>query len=361
MDSNKIQSFQPGDEEEIVQVFDAAFSEADYYFPRSVSSWVWRYIQRPGFDPNSVLMIREEGRVVAALAMTYGTMIVNDEPKKIALIDDVSTHPQWRKQGLATALMKHAIARAEEVGCWGVHLSADPEGAAIRIYKNIDFEIITHCINMLSVLKHRRAARFGKRRQAVPLLALSLLDSFRNMRIDKEKCSVEIAENDAATDIAMRAQEAFRLPNGTLLFDDKYVKWMTGRRPDGALKVASITLGSELAGMVTVSSSDFSGPSTTDRMAAIGNLILSNEMDSDANTSALHGAKMIAKNNLNCPMVSLFIDERAESQRKACKKAGFMEVGLSASMFHPLGHHERFVAIQEGFWSQSVETASSDP
>ena len=63
--SNKIQSFQAGDEEEIVRVFEAAFSEADYYFPRSVQSWVWRYMQRPGFDPNSVLMIQKEGRVVA--------------------------------------------------------------------------------------------------------------------------------------------------------------------------------------------------------------------------------------------------------------------------------------------------------
>ncbi|MHA1925827.1 MAG: GNAT family N-acetyltransferase, partial [Candidatus Thorarchaeota archaeon] len=341
MVSNKIQSFQPGDEEEIVRVFEAAFGEADYYFPRSVSSWVWRYIQRPGFDPESVLMARKDDSIVAALAMTYGTMIVNNEPKKIALIDDVSTLPQWRKRGLATALIKQAINRAEEAGCWGIHLSADPEGSAIRIYKNAGFGIITNCINMLGVLKHRRAARFGKRRQAIPLLALSLLDSYRNMRIDKNVCNVEIAKNNTSCELAIRAQEAFPLPNGTLLLDEEYVKWMTNQRSDGALKVASITKDSELSGMLTVSSSHFSGPGATDRMAAIGNMTLSDAMDADAIASALYGAKRIAENTLDCPMVIMFIDERAENHRKVCTKAGFMEVGKSASMFHPLGQPHR--------------------
>jgi len=187
------------------------------------------------------------------------------------------------------------------------------------------------------------------------------LDSYRSMRIDKDLCSVEIAENKTATDIVKRSQDAFHLPNGTLLLDDEYIKWMTDQRPDGSLKVASITLASELAGMVTVSSSDFSGPGAEDRMAAIGNLTLSDSIDTDVLLSALHGAKMIAKNILDCPMVNMFIDERDEGKREACKNAGFMEIGKSASMFHHLGHPERLSEIQDGTWSQPVETVSSNP
>ena len=251
--------------------------------------------------------------------------------------------------------------RAEEVGCWGIHLSADPEGLAIRIYKQAGFGIITNCINMLSVLKHRRAARFGKRRQAIPLLGLSLLDSYRNMRINKNVCTVKIVESNTACDLAIRAQDAFQLPNGTLLLDEEYVKWMTNHRSDGALKVASISKDSELSGMLTVSSSDFSGPGATDRMAVIGNLALCDAMGADEIASALHGAKRIAENILDCPMVNMFIDERSEGQRKACKKAGFMEVGKSASMFHPLGQSQRMDAIEQGMWSQPVETSFSNP
>ncbi|MFW9912132.1 MAG: GNAT family N-acetyltransferase [Candidatus Thorarchaeota archaeon] len=362
MDSNKIQSFQPGDEEEIVRVFEAAFGEVDYYFPRSVSSWVWRYTRRPGFDPNSVLMIRKKGTVVATLSMTYGTMVVNNEPKKVALIDDVASRPQWRKQGLATALMTHAIARAEEVGCWGVHLSADPEGAAIRIYKNIGFETITHCINMLSVLKHRRAARFGKSRQAAPILALSLLDSFRNKRIDKELCRIEVVEDGTATEIVQRAQIDVALQNGTLLFDDEYIKWMTDSRRDGVLKVISITKDTNFSGMLTVSSSDFSGPGAKDRMAVIGNLILGEAVRTrDTIASVLYGAKEIAKDILDCPMANMFVDSRAATLRSACKKVGFMEVGQSASMFHPLNQPQRMTEIRRGIWSQPVETVTSNP
>ncbi|MFW9846413.1 MAG: hypothetical protein ACFFD6_06685, partial [Candidatus Thorarchaeota archaeon] len=65
MGSN-IQHFHPGDEEEIVAVFEAAFGESDYYFPRSVSSWILRYAKRPNFDPKSILVIRKEGTLVAA-------------------------------------------------------------------------------------------------------------------------------------------------------------------------------------------------------------------------------------------------------------------------------------------------------
>ena len=362
MDSNKIQSFQSGDEEEIVRVFEAAFGEGDYYFPRSVTSWIWRYMHRPDFDPESILMIRKEDTVVAALSMTYGSIIVNSEPKKIALIDDVTTHPQWRKQGLATALMKHAIDRALKMNCWGVHLSADPDGSAIRIYKRIGFESITNCINMLSVLQHRRAARFGKRRQAVPILALSLLDSFRNMRIDKNLCQIEIADDRAAGEVVLRAQKELDLSNGTLLLEGEYVNWMSRERPDGALRVASIIKGNEFSGMLTVSSSDISGPGATDRMAAIGNLILSQGMQGrDEIATALHGAKVIAKTTLDCPLVNMFIDERNEPLKDACKKVGFMNVGKSASMFNPLGHTQRLVDIRKGIWSQPIETISSNP
>ncbi|MFW9966302.1 MAG: GNAT family N-acetyltransferase [Candidatus Thorarchaeota archaeon] len=362
MDSNKIQSFQSGDEEEIVRVFEAAFGKADYYFPRSVSSWVWRYVQRPGFDSESILMIRKENTLVAALSMTYGTMMVNNEPRKIALIDDVSTDPQWQKQGFATALLKHAIARAKELGCWGIHLSADPEGSAIRIYRNVGFEVVTFCINMLSVLKHRHAARLGKRRQVVPLLALSLLDAYKSVRIDKNLCQVEIVEGSTAGDVAQRAQNEFELRNGTLLLDAEYVKWMTDKRPDGALKVASITKDNEFSGMFTVSSSDFSGPRTTDRMAVIGNLTLSGAMQTkNAIAAALHGAKEMARNMLNCPMINMFVDQRDELLRHACKKAGFIEIGKSASMIHPLNMTENLAEIKKGVWSQPVETTSSNP
>ncbi len=60
-------------------------------------------------------------------------------------------------------------------------------------------------------------------------------------------------------------------------------------------------------------------------------------------------------------MANMFVDSRAEILRSACKKAGFMEVGQSASMFHSLGQPQKMVEIEKGIWSQPVETASSNP
>ncbi len=357
-----IQSYKLGDEEEIVSLYEAAFGEADYYFPRSIPSWIWRYVQRPDFDPESILMIRKEEDVVAALSMTYGDLMVNGAPKKIGLIDDVSTLPQWRRQGLATALIEHAIKQAKEMGCWGVHLVADSTGSAIRIYRNLGFETITLCVNMLSFLKHRRAAKFGKHVQAVGIIALKLLDSYKNVRINKDLCQVEIIEGQDAVDIVLSAQKKFGPPNGTLLLSHEYIKWMASQRCDGALKVASITRDQTISGIITISSSDFLGPRARDRMAVIGNLVLGEEMyTGNTIASVLHGAKKIAKNDLDCSMVSMFIDDRDEDLKRACKKAGFIEVGKSASMLHPLGQSRKLAEARKGSWNQPVETAFSNP
>jgi GNAT superfamily N-acetyltransferase len=362
MSSNTVETYQAGYEAEIVEVFEAAFGENAYYFPRNVPSWLWRYTKRPGFDPESILMIRKKGALVATLSMTYGTLLVNGNPKKIALIDDVSTIPQWRRKGFATKLVGYAINRAKELDCWGVHLVADPAGSAIQIYEASGFELITSCINMLSVLKHRRAARFAKRGQAFGLLALSLLDHFKNTRINKGLCETVVVEGPSAVDVALRTQSELDLNNGTIMLDAEYVNWMTSQRPDGLLKFVSILKDQEFSGSFTISSSNFSGPGATDRMAVIGGLTLSEKMQTkDTIAAVLQGAKMIAKNSLNCAMVSMFVDERAETVKRACKKAGFMEVGKSASMFHPLGQVKRLTEIREGIWNQPVETSFSNP
>ncbi|MFW9845645.1 MAG: GNAT family N-acetyltransferase, partial [Candidatus Thorarchaeota archaeon] len=325
-------------------------------------SWIWRYAKRPNFDPKSILVIRKEGTLVAALVMTYGTMNIQGKQKKIALIDDVSTLPRWQRRGFATSLIDHAIGRAQEVGCWGIHLSADPDGSANRIYKNAGFETITRCRNMLGILHHRRAARFGKRRHAIPLSAMSILNRFRPSRIDIENLGIEIIEDSAASEVLLRALNSFGLQNGTLIFNDEYVKWMTRPRSDGAMKVASITQNNEFSGVFTLSSSDFSGPGGTDRMAVIGNLTLSESMRfKDAIAAALHRAKRITKVSLDCAMINMFVDSRDALLNAACKKAGFIDVGQVASMFHSLGHPERQHEIRKGIWNQPVETAKSNP
>ena len=57
----------------------------------------------------------------------------------VVQIANVSTLPSLRRQGVATALMRHALARAAEGGARLVYLNAATGSAAERLYQRLGF------------------------------------------------------------------------------------------------------------------------------------------------------------------------------------------------------------------------------
>jgi GNAT superfamily N-acetyltransferase len=86
------------------------------------------------------LVARAEGRVVGAvwtrIMNDYGH--VDDETPSFA----ISLIPEFRGQGIGTALMREMLSLLKEHGCRQASLAVQKANYAVRMYKNVGFEII---------------------------------------------------------------------------------------------------------------------------------------------------------------------------------------------------------------------------
>ncbi|MCS6776454.1 MAG: GNAT family N-acetyltransferase [Chloroherpetonaceae bacterium] len=57
-------------------------------------------------------------------------------------IDDVFVLPEWRRRGVATALVTWAVRDALECGCKQVYLFAEEGGPAVTLYRKLGFEVL---------------------------------------------------------------------------------------------------------------------------------------------------------------------------------------------------------------------------
>jgi len=72
------------------------------------------------------------GRLCAGLGIVMGD-------RGTARYQQVETHPQWRRQGLAAALVHEAGLLALRAGAATLVIAADPDGGAIRVYRSLGF------------------------------------------------------------------------------------------------------------------------------------------------------------------------------------------------------------------------------
>jgi ribosomal protein S18 acetylase RimI-like enzyme len=91
-------------------------------------------------DPNNELMVAEcDGAVVGSLQLTF-IPYLNFRGSWRALIESVHVASGMRCKGVGSALMRRAIARAEERGCRIVQLTTDKTRAdAKRFYERLGF------------------------------------------------------------------------------------------------------------------------------------------------------------------------------------------------------------------------------
>jgi GNAT superfamily N-acetyltransferase len=91
-------------------------------------------------DPKISCVVGEaEGQIVASCMLivvpnfTRGT-------HPYALIENVVTHADWRKQGIGTAMLRHTLAMAWDAGCYkAMLLTGRKEEEVLRFYENAGF------------------------------------------------------------------------------------------------------------------------------------------------------------------------------------------------------------------------------
>jgi ribosomal protein S18 acetylase RimI-like enzyme len=79
------------------------------------------------------------GGVLGYAIVTYGYDL--EFGGRDAFLTDLCVAPQWRRRGVATALLRAAVARARQGRAAALHLGVRPENrAAIRLYERAGFE-----------------------------------------------------------------------------------------------------------------------------------------------------------------------------------------------------------------------------
>lgn len=88
---------------------------------------------------NELIVAERDGRIIGTLQLTF-IPYLNHQGSWRALIESVHVDANERNRGVGGALMRHAIARAQERGCRIVQLTTDKTRAdARRFYEKLGF------------------------------------------------------------------------------------------------------------------------------------------------------------------------------------------------------------------------------
>jgi len=142
MDNIIFRSYKKGDEKDLADLFNITFQTGGG-FVRTPKSWYWRYVQSPGFEPR-MCQIAEDIKKNKIVGVVYANLIeftpIDGKKYLVGDINDLSCHPDYVKQGIATALMKKAIDYMVEKGCDFSLLSTGfKRFARNKIYKKLGY------------------------------------------------------------------------------------------------------------------------------------------------------------------------------------------------------------------------------
>ncbi|MHA1439199.1 MAG: GNAT family N-acetyltransferase [Promethearchaeota archaeon] len=123
--------YEPGDDEQLADLFNRSFQMNGAGFVRTPKTWHWRYAQEPGFEPEQCQIAEdiEKKRIVGAIYVNLVEKIpINGKEYLVGDINDVSTHPNYTGQGISKKLMEMAIEYMEKKECDLSILMADYNG-----------------------------------------------------------------------------------------------------------------------------------------------------------------------------------------------------------------------------------------
>jgi ribosomal protein S18 acetylase RimI-like enzyme len=162
--------YKSGDDQQLANLFNITFQQRGGGLVRTPKSWAWRYIQSPDFEPE-MCQIAEDIDKNIIVGAVYANLIekipLGNREYLVGDINDVSCHPDYARQGIATNLMNMAIKYMQKKGCDLSLLSTGYNGfARKKLYKklnyiDVDKEILfIHIPNILRLIRDINAFAF---------------------------------------------------------------------------------------------------------------------------------------------------------------------------------------------------------
>jgi N-acetylglutamate synthase-like GNAT family acetyltransferase len=317
-------------------------------------------VNRPGFDSESILILEDNDKAVSSLVMTYANILISGIPRKVGLIDDVATIPDYQGKGHASALVEHAIEVATKKECFALHLAANPKGLAIRIYEKQGFSVLTNLNLMESILNAYNLSKAMGYRYYVPMLFLKSI--LRLKEKHESNLEIKIVSGSELKNIFLTYQENYPSQNGIIQMDEDYIDWLIEQRPNGNIIGLTAKIQNEFVGMLSISAHTMQAKNHNFRIANIGNILIPDEYRTQEILSKfLQTARFVAQGDLGCALASVAVDPIDINLNNAAKQSRFYPLSHGAAMIHPLSNPDRLLEIKGSPWSQPLETIVADP
>jgi len=128
-DGIDLRTFRPGEEIELFTMFEEAFREFEERSPRTIDSWAAMTVDREGFRPEDMLVASDGDRVVG------GAFLLEAEGS--VWVDKFAVHRDYRRRGIARAMLQSAFSRSYDMGARYTELNTDSRTGALPFYERI--------------------------------------------------------------------------------------------------------------------------------------------------------------------------------------------------------------------------------
>jgi len=129
---NPVEPASAAEYDEVLALFESAFSEHADRLPIPPERWRSATVERLGFQPEDLVVIRDDGRPVAAAFFIESEEI---------WVDRLAVAASHRRRGYARALISAARSRAARSGYPAVRLATDSNTGALGVYTGMGMSV----------------------------------------------------------------------------------------------------------------------------------------------------------------------------------------------------------------------------
>jgi GNAT superfamily N-acetyltransferase len=131
-DGIQLRAFLPDDEDDVLAMFERAFSEWAGRQPTPLDSWRSMVTQREGFESEDLVLAVADRRIVG------GAFLIDADE---IWVDKLAVDRAFRHRGIARALLQTAFVRSFDRGYAWTSLSTDSTTGALSLYERIGMRI----------------------------------------------------------------------------------------------------------------------------------------------------------------------------------------------------------------------------
>jgi mycothiol synthase len=131
-DGISLRAYRPGDEDEALTMFEAAFDGWPDRFPSTLGTWKAMTIEREGFAPEDLILAVDGDQIVG------GAFLIDSDE---VWVEKLAVRRDHRDRGIARALLQVAFQRAFDRGYTETALSTDSNTGALALYEKVGMRV----------------------------------------------------------------------------------------------------------------------------------------------------------------------------------------------------------------------------